>query len=71
MTHPPTCQEDEDVSRRLCEVYLHDCNEGSVQVVSLCLSGVQDVHRVGAARDREDGLCVCVCVDLLITVYSS
>lgn len=35
---------------------LHDGNEGSVQVVALGLPGVEDVHRVGAAGNGEDGL---------------
>ncbi len=54
--NPCTCEKHENVSRWFGKVYLHDSDECSVKVVSLRLPSVEDVHRVGAARDGEDGL---------------
>ena len=36
-------------------MYLHDRDEGRIQVVRLCLLCVQDLHRVGSTRYGEDG----------------
>ena len=51
-----TCEEDENVARRLSKMDLHDSNESSIQVVCLCLLRVENVHRMCAAGDGEDGL---------------
>ena len=37
-------------------MYLHDGDEGGVEVVRLCLLRVEDLDGVGAAGDGEDGL---------------
>lgn len=47
-----TSKEEQDVpSHLLTHVYLYDCADGSLQVVSLWLWGVKYLHRVCAARD--------------------
>ena len=35
---------------------LHNSNEGCIEVVSLRLFGVEDLHRVCSSGDGEDGL---------------
>lgn len=49
------CQEDEHIPRRLADVDLQRGHHRSVQVVRLGRLGVEDVHRVAAARDPECG----------------
>ena len=51
-----TGEEDENVSRRLSEMDLHDSNESSIQVVCLRLLGIENVHWMCAAWDGENGL---------------
>ena len=51
-----TGEEDENVSRRLSKMNLHDSNESSIQVVCLRLLRVENVHRMCATGDGEDGL---------------
>lgn len=40
----------------LHQVDLHDGDQRGIQVVSLCLLGVQNLYRVGTARNRKDRL---------------
>ncbi len=49
-----TSEEQEDVSRGLAEVNLHDSNERCVQVVVLGCLRVQRVNREGSAWNLED-----------------
>ena len=51
-----TGEENENVSRRLSKMDLHDSNESSIQVVRLRLLGIENVHWMCAAGDGEDGL---------------
>ena len=37
-------------------MYLHDSDEGSIQIVSLRVLGVENLHRECAARNSENGL---------------
>ena len=48
LTKSLTCEKEEDVARGLVEVDLHDGDERRVQVVSLGLARVQDLHGVPA-----------------------
>lgn len=51
-----TGEEDENVSRRLSKMDLHDSNESSIQVVRLRLLSIENVHWMCAAWDGEDRL---------------
>ena len=48
-------EEEEDVALGLSQVDLHDCDEGGVHVIRLRRAAVQDLNRIGAPRDGEDG----------------
>lgn len=50
-----TSEKEEDVAFRLGQVDLHDCDECGVHVVGLRRAAVQDLHRVCAPGDGEDG----------------
>ena len=50
-----TSEKEEDVALWLCQVDLHDSDEGGVHVIGLWSLGVQHLHRIGAAGNGEDG----------------
>lgn len=69
MIHLLTSKKEEYITRWLCEVDLHDCNERGIQVVRLCLLRVEDINWMSPTRDGEDGLYMCACVSVSIHMY--
>ena len=48
-------EEEKNVSLRLGEVDLHHGDECGIHVIGLGRAAVQDLHGIGAPRNREDG----------------
>jgi len=49
----PSSEEHENVTRWLCEVDLHHCHVGCIEIVGFGLVRIEDLHREGSARNSE------------------